>query len=138
MSIADKQRNFIEDLAIFPDWSERYEYIISLGKSLTPMGESSKIDDNLIKGCQALVWLDGKYEDGKVIYSADSNSQITKGLAAVFVRILSGESPEEILTADMSFVTEAGLRDHFIGTRANALTLMANQMKQRALEFASL
>ena len=137
MSIAEKQETLIEELGFFQDWTERYEYVISLGKKLPPMDDSAKNPEHLIKGCQSQVWLDAREEDGKVRYFADSDSLITKGMIALFVRVLDGEPPDEILTADMTFVDRTGLKDHLAPTRANALNLMANQMKQRALEFAA-
>lgn len=137
MSIADKQELLIEELALFQDWTERYEYVIGLGKKLSPMEDTSKTADHLIKGCQSQVWLDATYHGGKVHYTADSDSLITKGMIALFVRVLDGETPDHILTADMSFVDRTGLKEHLAPTRANALNLMANQMKKRALEFAA-
>ncbi len=137
MSIADKQELLIEELALFQDWTERYEYVIGLGKKLSPMDETSKTAEHLIKGCQSQVWLDASFHGGKVHYTADSDSLITKGMIALFVRVLDGETPDHILTADMSFVDRTGLKEHLAPTRANALNLMANQMKKRALEFAS-
>src|SRR6478735_3264796 len=137
MSIADKQEPLIEELGLFQDWTERYEYVIGLGKKLPPMDEASRNPAHLIKGCQSQVWLDARPEDGKVRYSADSDSLITKGMIALFVRVLDDETPDAILTADMSFIDRTGLKEHLAPTRANALNLMAGQMKQRALEFAS-
>ncbi len=137
MSIADKQETLIEELGFFQDWTERYEYVIGLGKKLAPMDEGAKKPAHLIKGCQSQVWLDARTEGGIVHYSADSDSLITKGMIALFVRVLDGETPDAILTADMSFIDRTGLKEHLAPTRANALNLMANQMKQRALEFAS-
>lgn len=137
MSIADKQELLIEELALFQDWTERYEYVIGLGKKLSPMEDTSKTADHLIKGCQSQVWLDATCHGGKVHYTADSDSLITKGMIALFVRVLDGETPDHILTADMSFVDRTGLKEHLAPTRANALNLMANQMKKRALEFAA-
>lgn len=137
MSIAEKQETLLEELGFFQDWTERYEYVIGLGKKLAPMAESSKTAQHLIKGCQSQVWLDARTEDGKVFYAADSDSLITKGMIALFVTVLDGQSPDDILTADMSFIDKTGLKEHLAPTRANALNLMANQMKQRALEFAS-
>lgn len=136
MSIAEKQELLIEELALFQDWSERYEYVIGLGKKLPPMAEISKTPEHLIKGCQSQVWIDAAKSDGKVCYSADSDSLITKGMIALFVRVLDGEAPDDILTADMSFIDRTGLKEHLAPTRANALTLMANQMKKCALGFA--
>lgn len=137
MSIAEKQETLLEELSLFQDWTERYEYVIGLGKKLEPMAESSKTPDHLIKGCQSQVWLDAAAEGDKVRYYADSDSLITKGMIALFVRVLDGETPDDILTADMSFIDRTGLKEHLAPTRANALTLMANQMKQRALAFAT-
>lgn len=138
MSIADKQEQVLEELALFQDWTERYEYVIGLGKKLVPMDDASKNPAHLIKGCQSQVWLAALHQAGKVRYFADSDSLITKGMIALFVRVLDGETPDDILTADMSFIDRTGLKEHLAPTRANALNLMANQMKQRALEFASL
>ena len=137
MSIAEKQEQLLEELSLFQDWTERYEYVIGLGKKLPPMDDSAKNPDHLIKGCQSQVWLDADFEDGVVRYSADSDSVITKGMIALFVRVLDGESVDSILTADMGFIDRTGLKEHLAPTRANALTLMATQMKQRALAFAS-
>ena len=137
MSIAEKQEQLLEELSLFQDWTERYEYVISLGKKLPPMDDSAKNPDHLIKGCQSQVWLDADFEGGVVRYSADSDSVITKGMIALFVRVLDGERVDSILTADMGFIDRTGLKEHLAPTRANALTLMATQMKQRALAFAS-
>ena len=136
MSIADKQQELLDELGLFQDWTERYEYVISLGKKLPDMEDSGKTEDKLIKGCQSQVWLDASFSDGKVEYHADSDSLITKGMIALFVRVLSEETPDAILTADMSFIEQTGLKEHLAPTRANALNLMATQMKQRALEYS--
>lgn len=136
MSIADKQALLIEELGFFQDWTERYEYVIGLGKKLAPMDDASKNAEHLIKGCQSQVWLDAKLENGKVRYVADSDSLITKGMIALFVHVLDAETPDDILTADMGFIDRTGLKEHLAPTRANALNLMANQMKQRALTFS--
>jgi cysteine desulfuration protein SufE len=137
MSIADKQQQLLEELALFQDWTERYEYVIGLGKKLLPMPEGSKDPDHLIKGCQSQVWLDACLADGKVRFTADSDSLITKGMIALFVRVLDDEMPDDILTADMGFIDRTGLKEHLAPTRANALNLMATQMKQRALSLAT-
>jgi cysteine desulfuration protein SufE len=133
MSIADKQEVLIEELALFQDWTERYEYVIGLGKKLAPMPEASKTPEHLIKGCQSQVWIDAAPDGEKVHFTADSDSLITKGMIALFVRVLDGERPDDILTADMSFIDRTGLKEHLAPTRANALNLMANQMKKLAL-----
>lgn len=137
MSIADKQATLLEELALFQDWTERYEYVIGLGKKLVPIDPAAKSPEHLIKGCQSQVWLDASYDGGKVQFTADSDSLITKGMIALFVRVLSDETPDDILTADMSFIERTGLKEHLAPTRANALSLMAQQMKQRALSFAT-
>ncbi len=137
MSITEKQETLLEELALFQDWSERYEYVIGLGKKLTPMDDSARTAEHLIRGCQSQVWLDACAEDGKVRFTADSDSLITKGMIAMFVKVLDGETPDAILTADMSFIDRTGLKEHLAPTRANALNLMATQMKKRALEIAT-
>ena len=136
MSIEAKKRELLEELGFFHDWTERYEYVIGIGKQLVPMSDEKKTADCLIKGCQSQVWLDASYKDGVMHYLADSDSMITKGMIALFVRVLDGETPDAVLQADMSFIDETGLKEHLAPTRANALNLMATQMKQRALEFA--
>lgn len=133
MTIAAKQDELIDELDLFQDWTERYEYVIGLGKKLAPMPDTAKNPDHLIKGCQSQVWLDAYAEDGKIRYLADSDSLITKGMIALFVRVLDNETADDILTADMSFIDRTGLKEHLAPTRANALNLMATQMKQRAL-----
>jgi cysteine desulfuration protein SufE len=136
MTIPEKQQQVLEELDLFQDWTERYEYVISLGKRLPPLAETARTPEHLIKGCQSQVWLDAACEAGKVRYFADSDSLITKGMIALFIRVLDDESPDAILQADMSFIERTGLKQHLAPTRANALTLMATQMKQRALAFA--
>ena len=137
MTIAEKQEQLLDELALFQDWTERYEYVIGLGKKLQPMEESAKNAEHLIRGCQSQVWLDATCVDGKVHYIADSDSLITKGMIALFVLVLDDQTPDAILTADMGFIDRTGLKEHLAPTRANALNLMANQMKQRALSFAT-
>ena len=134
MTITEKQQELLDELNLFQDWTERYEYVIGLGKKLTPMDESLHTEDRLIKGCQSQVWLESTTEDGKMHYLADSDSVITKGMIALFVRILDNESPDDVLSADLSFIDKTGLKEHLAPTRANALTLMSAQMKKGALE----
>ena len=135
MTITERQQQLLKDLSLFQDWTERYEYVISLGRQLNEMPPESKTEDKLIEGCQSQVWLEASLEDGGVRYRADSDSQITKGMIALFIHFLDGESPENILTADFAFIEITGLKEHLAPTRANALNLMAIQMKQRALDF---
>ncbi len=137
MSIAEKQEELLEELALFQDWTERYEYVIGLGKKLAPLDEAARTPENLIKGCQSQVWLDASSDGKTVHFTADSDSLITKGMIALFVRVLDNEAPDAILTADMSFIDRSGLKEHLAPTRANALNLMAIQMKQRALQFTN-
>lgn len=137
MSIADKQQQLLDELDLFQDWTERYEYVIGLGKKLPAMDSALHTEDRLIKGCQSQVWLDAQKEGDSIRFLADSDSVITKGMIALFVRILDGEKPEDILTADMSFVDKTGLKEHLAPTRANALNLMATQMKKYALELSN-
>ena len=133
MTITEKQQELLTELDLFQDWTERYEYVISLGKKLASMNEELQTSDRLIKGCQSQVWLDSSSQDGKMCYLADSDSVITKGMIALFVRVLNGESPEDVITADLSFIDQTGLKEHLAPTRANALTLMAAEMKKGAL-----
>lgn len=134
--IKEKQERLLEELALFQDWTERYEYVIGLGKKLPPLPDAARDAEHLIKGCQSQVWLDAEKRDGVVHFHADSDSLITKGMIALFIEVLSGETPDAILTADMGFIDQTGLKEHLAPTRANALNLMATQMKQRALAFA--
>lgn len=137
MSISDKQEQLLEELNLFQDWTERYEYVIGQGKKLAPIREEVRNPAHLIKGCQSQVWLDASSNGKTVNFTADSDSLITKGMIALFIRVLDGETPDAILTADMGFIDRSGLKEHLAPTRANALNLMAGQMKQRALHFAS-
>ena len=136
MTIQEAQRSLLDDLSIFQDWTERYEYVISLGKKLAPMDDDLKTANRLIQGCQSQVWIDAENKDGHIIYSADSDSLITKGMIALFINTLSNQKPDEILSADMSFIDETGLKEHLAPTRANALNLMARQMKKLALDLS--
>lgn len=136
VSIAEKQQQVLDELELFQDWQERYEYVIGLGRKLPEMPADTKTDDKLIKGCQSQVWLDASIHDGRIHYAADSDSVITKGMIALFVRVLDDEAADDILTAELSFIDKTGLKEHLAPTRANALNLMATQMKQRALELS--
>lgn len=133
MTITEKQQELLDELDLFQDWTERYEYVISLGKRLAPMDKTLHTTERLIKGCQSQVWLDSSAKDGRMIFLADSDSVITKGMIALFVRVLDGETPDDVLTADLSFIDKTGLKEHLAPTRANALTLMAAQMRKGAL-----
>lgn len=136
-SIVEKQQQLLDELSLFQDWTERYEYVIGLGKKLSPMADEAKVPEKLIKGCQSQVWLDCQGDRESVRFFADSDSLITKGMIALFVRVLDGEPADAILQADMGFIEKTGLKEHLAPTRANALGLMATQMKQAALTMAT-
>ena len=135
MSVSEQQQQIIDELSLFQDWTERYEYVISLGKKLPQICESKKTDDHLIKGCQSQVWLDADYQNGTVQFYADSDSTIVKGLIALFIRVFNEQPPEEILQSDLSFIEQTGLKEHLAPTRANALSLMVAEMKKYAIRF---
>ena len=133
MSINEIQDELIEDFALFTDWMEKYEYIIQLGKELPLIDEQYKTDDNLIRGCQSRVWLHADYQNGKVIFTADSDAIITKGLVSMVVKVLSDHTPAEIANAELYFVDKVGLREHLSVTRSNGLLSMIKQMKLYAV-----
>ena len=134
MNFDERVADMIDDMSVFDDWSERYEYIISLGKKLDPLPAPYQTEEHLIKGCQSRVWVGCEVEDGKMTIMAESDSLITKGLIAIFVKLLSGLSPQEILDADMSKLDECGLKEHLASTRANALNSMADTIKKAAAQ----
>lgn len=135
MTIEEKEEEIINEFTLFDDWMDKYNYIIDLGKSLPMIDEKLKTDSNLIKGCQSRVWLSADF-DGKVInFTGDSDAVITKGIANLLVRTLSGHTPDEILDADLSFVDQIGLKEHLSPTRSNGLVSMIKQMKLYALAY---
>jgi cysteine desulfuration protein SufE len=139
MSIQDIEKEIIEEFELFgDDWEGKYEHLIELGKSLPLIEEKYKTEDRLIKGCQSRVWLHSKLENGKVVYTADSDAIITKGLVALMVRVLSDQKPEDIVNADLSFVDKIGLKEHLSPTRANGLVSMIKQMKLDALALSKI
>ena len=134
-TIADREAEVVEEFGMFTDWVDKYEYIISLGKELPLIEESKKTDDLLIKGCQSRVWLHAKMENGKVMFSADSDAIITKGVISLLIRVLSGQTPESIINTELTFVERIGLKEHLSPTRSNGLVSMIKQMKLYALAF---
>ena len=134
-SINQIQDAIIEEFSFFGDWLEKYEYIIELGKDLPLIDEQYKTEDYLVRGCQSKVWLHANLEDGKVVFKADSDAVITKGIIALLIRVLSDHSPQEILDADLYFLDKIGLKEHLSPTRANGLVSMLKQMKLYALAF---
>ena len=122
----------LDDMSVFEDWTEKYEFIISQGRRLPAMPEKFRKNCNLIKGCQSRVWVGTEMEDGKLIIHADSDSLITKGLIALFIRLLSGLTPADILAADLGRLDDCGLKEHLASTRPNALTSMAATIRKAA------
>ncbi len=133
MTLAEKEKSIIEDFSVYSDWMEKYEYIIELGKELKPLDDKYKIPENVIKGCQSTVWMHAEKQGGKIIYTADGDAIITKGLIALLIYVLSGEESDIILKADLGFIKEIGLQEHLSPTRANGLLAMVKQMKLDAL-----
>lgn len=135
MTINETQDQLIDDFELFDDWEEKYEYIIDMGKKLPSMPEEHKSEENIIKGCQSVVWLNASYKDGIVNFEADSQAIIVKGLVSMLLKVLSGHTPEEVLHADLYFIEKIGLTSHLAQTRANGLAAMVKQMKTYALAF---
>ncbi len=127
--------SIISDFRLFEDWMDKYNFLIELGKSLPLIDSRLKTDNYLINGCQSQVWLFAEYKDGAVIFTADSDAIITKGIVNVLIRALSGLNPSEIIEADMNFIDEIGLREHLSPTRSNGLSAMIKQMKLYALVY---
>jgi len=137
MSILEKEAEVIDEFSMFDDWMDKYEYIISLGKDLPLIDEDKKTDDLLIKGCQSRVWVDDEFVDGKVIFKADSDAIIAKGIISLLIRVLSNETPDEIVNAKLDFIEEIGLKSHLSPTRANGLLGMVKQIKTFALAYSA-
>ena len=136
MGIIEIQNEIIEEFSLFEDWMQRYEYMIELGKSIELIDPSKKIDSNLIKGCQSKLWLHAELTNNRLIFKADSEAIITKGIAAVLLRVFSNQTPEDILNANLNFVDEIGLKEHLSPTRANGLVSMIKQIKYYALAYS--
>lgn len=136
MSFNERIEELLEDMSVFEDWTEKYEFIISLGRKLPALPEDYRKPGNLIKGCQSRVWVGTELKDGRMQIMADSDSLITKGLIALFVRLLSGLTPAEILSADLKRLDECGLKEHLASTRANALSTMATTIRKAAAALA--
>lgn len=135
MSIKEIQEEIIEEFAMFDDWMQKYDYLIELSKDIPLISEEYRLNENLIKGCQSKVWLHATEIDGKVIYTADSDAIITKGIAALLIRVLSEQKAEDILENEMYFIDAIGLKEHLSMTRSNGLVSMIKQMKFYALAF---
>ncbi|MFI0491731.1 SufE family protein [Flavobacterium sp.] len=135
MSIKEIQEEIIDEFSMFDDWMQRYEYMIDLGKNLPLIQEKFKTDDNLIKGCQSKVWLKGEQNGDKIVFTADSDAILTKGIIAILIRTFSNQTATDILNADMDFIDEIGLKEHLSPTRANGLVSMIKNIKMYALAF---
>jgi cysteine desulfuration protein SufE len=135
MTIQEKQDRIIREFELLGDWPERYKYIIKLGQKLEPLEEKYKVEENLVRGCQSQVWLHTEVEDDKVIFKADSDAAITKGLVALMVRLYSGETPETILSVNPDFIKKIGMQEHLSPTRSNGLASMVKQMKIYAMAY---
>jgi cysteine desulfuration protein SufE len=132
-TIHEIEQEIIDEFNVYDDWMDKYEYIIELGKELPIIEEKDKTDDKLIKGCQSRVWLHGANENGKIIYTADSDAIITKGIIGLLIRVMSNQNAEDIVRAELNFIPEIGLQEHLSPTRANGLVSMVQQMKLFAL-----
>ncbi len=135
MKIKEIQEEIVDEFSMFDDWMERYEYIIELGKKLPLIKEEFKTENNLIKGCQSKVWLQGEQTDDKIVFTADSDAILTKGIIAILIRTFSNQKASDILEADMGFIDEIGLKEHLSPTRANGLVSMIKNIKMYALAF---
>jgi cysteine desulfuration protein SufE len=134
-SIEEIEQEIIEEFSLFDSWDDKYEYIIDLGKKLAPLEEQYKLDENKVKGCQSTVWLVADYRDGRVFYKAESDAVIVKGLISMLIRVLSGQTPDNIINAKLDFIREIGMMSHLAQTRSNGLLSMVKQMKNYALAY---
>ena len=135
MTINEIQDEIIEEFCELDDWMDRYQLLIDLGEEQAPLPDSDKTDQNLIDGCQSRVWLQCDYVDGKLVFTADSDALIVKGIIALLIRVLSGHTPTEIMDADLYFVEKIGLKDHLSPTRSNGLLAMIKQIRMYALAY---
>ena len=134
MTLKEKQQEIIDDFSLYEEWLDKYEYLIELGKSLEGLPEGKKTEDRLIKGCQSRVWLDCEKRGGVLVFAADSDAIITKGIISLLVSVYSGRTPEEILADDFSFLDALGLKENLSPTRANGLVYMIATIRSKAAE----
>lgn len=137
-TINEIQDELIEDFELFDDWESKYEYIIDLGKQLPPLNEEYKTEENIIKGCQSRVWLHTSLQDGTLLFEADSDAIIVRGLVSMLVKVLSGHTPEEIAQSELYFMEKIGLHQHLAQTRSNGLASMVKQMKAYAIGYQAI
>ncbi|MEA3317130.1 MAG: SufE family protein [Bacteroidota bacterium] len=135
MSLLEKQNEIVEEFSVFTDWMDKYNYLIEISKDINQIDENNKTEQHLIEGCQSKVWLNAELEDDKIRFSADSDAIITKGIAALLLRVLDNEKPEDIINADLFFVDKIGLKQNLSPTRSNGLLAMLKQMKLYAIAF---
>lgn len=128
-TLNERQDELVEEFSMFDDWLDKYEYLIDLGKNLEPFPEELKTDDRLIKGCQSRVWLDAEVKDGVIVFRADSDAIITKGIISMLISVYSGRSAAEIAEDDFSFVDRLGLKENLSPTRANGLVSMLETIR---------
>jgi len=131
-SIKEIEKEIIDDFSLFESWEEKYEYLIDLGKKLLPLDDNFKTEDYKIKGCQSSVWIHSSFKDGNVFYEGDSDAIIVKGLVSLMIKVLSGQSPKDIVESPLEFINEIGLSSHLAQTRSNGLRSMIKQMKMDA------
>ncbi|MBE0639973.1 MAG: SufE family protein [Bacteroidales bacterium] len=134
-TIEAKGHEIVSEFSLFADWLEKYNYLIEMGKDLPMIDPKYKIKNNLITGCQSSVWLQAEYKDGRVWFTADSDAVITKGIVNLLIRVLSGNTPDEIINANLGFIDDIGLKEHLSPTRSNGLVSMIKQMKMYAIVF---
>ena len=135
MTIEEIENEIVDEFSLFDSWDDKYEYLIDLGKKLPPLDEQFKTDENRVRGCQSTVWLVADYKDGRVHYKAESNSTITAGLISMLIRVLSGQTPDDIVNARLDFIDKIGMKTHLAQTRSNGLLSMVKQMKNYALAY---
>jgi cysteine desulfuration protein SufE len=135
MTIQEIQKEIVDEFSMFDDWMQRYEYMIELGKSLPLIDEAYKTDEHIIKGCQSKVWVHADLEGDKLLFTADSDAIITKGIIAILIRAFSNQKPADIINADTNFIDEIGLKEHLSPTRANGLVSMIKQLKLYAVAY---
>src|ERR1041384_423247 len=129
MSTTEIEKGIIDEFSFFPEWADKYEYLIELGKKMKGYPEDKRTEENKVKGCQSSVWLTTEEKDGRIFFKADSDSTIVKGLIALLTRVLSGQKSEDIIDAKLEFIDTIGLRQHLAQTRASGLSAMIKQMK---------
>lgn len=136
MDLNDTKASVMQDFAMFDEWLDKYEYLIDLGKKLEPLPEELKTEDRLIKGCQSRVWLDTSFKDGTLVFRADSDAIITKGIISLLINVYSGRTPAEIAADDFAFVEQIGLKENLSPTRANGLASMIATIRAEAERYA--